>query len=49
MSVHSGSLEKITLGGAWLAQPMELATLDRGVVDSSPTLGVEVILKNKIY
>ena len=29
------------LGGAWLAQSVEYATLDLGVLSSSPTLGVE--------
>lgn len=32
---------------AWLAQPIEHATLDLGVMSSSPTLGVEMTLKNK--
>ena len=33
--------------GAWLAQSVEYGTLDLGVVSLSPTLGVEVTLKNK--
>ena len=28
--------------GAWVAQSVECATLDLGVVSSSPTLGVEI-------
>ena len=31
--------------GAWLAQSVQHVTLDRGVVGSSPTLGVEIPYK----
>lgn len=33
---------KSTLKGTWLVQPVERATLDLGVLSSSPTLGVEI-------
>lgn len=32
---------------AWLAQPVERATLDPGVMSSNPTLGAELTLKKK--
>lgn len=32
----------VFLGGAWLAQLEEHATLDLGLVGSSPTLGVAI-------
>ena len=35
-------IEIIDFGGAWLAYPVEHATLDLGVVSLSPTLGVEI-------
>ena len=33
--------------GAWLVQSIELATLDREVVSSSPTLGIKIFKKEK--
>lgn len=38
---------KNEVGGAWQAQSIECITLDLRVVSSSPTLGVELILKKK--
>ena len=35
-------------GGAWLAQLEEHATLDLGVVSSSPMLSVKITLKKKL-
>lgn len=49
---------KEDLGGAWLAQTLEHATLDLRIMGSSPTLGIELTLnksggvlrkKNEIY
>ena len=34
--------------GTWLAQSVECKALDLRVVSLSPTLGVEITLKNKI-
>ena len=34
--------------GAWLAQLVEHATLDLGVVSMSPTLGVEITKNQKL-
>ena len=34
-------------GGTWLAQLVEHATLDLGVVRLSPMLGIDITLKNK--
>ena len=39
----SGEME----GSTWLAQSVEQMTLDLGVVSSSPTLGIEITLKNR--
>ena len=39
---------KNEVGGAWQAQSIECITLDLRVVSSSPTLGVELILKKKV-
>jgi len=33
--------------GAWLAESIECATLDLGVVSLSPTLGVDLTLKKR--
>ena len=38
---------KIKKRGTWLAQSVVHVTLGLGVVSSSPTLDVELILKNK--
>ena len=34
--------KKLGQGGAWMAQLVEHATLDLGVMSSSPTLGIEL-------
>lgn len=39
-----GSLRNLTTG-SWRAQGVERVTLDLGVVDSSPTLGMEITFK----
>lgn len=38
---------KTSFRGTWLAQQVEHATCDQGVVSSSPTLSVEITLENK--
>lgn len=41
---------KYNCGGAWLAPSVEHAeTLDLGAMSSSPMLGAEITLKNKIF
>ena len=40
---------KLQEWGAWRAQSVQQATLDLGGVHLSPTLGVEVTLKNKVF
>ena len=35
--------------GTWLSQSVEHATPDLGVMSSSPMLGIEITLKNKIF
>ena len=45
----SKKYKNIRIEGAWLAQLVEHATLDLGVMSSSSMLGIELMLKNKAY